>query len=200
MIINSSEEESFTQACERDHENSTSTYSYLISCHTNESAFQWSCSNDHLNISQWIYSLKAFCIDTDAINQLFRRACELNRLTIAQWLYSVENINIHINKDIIFRSTCKRGHIEVAQWLYSLDTTNKIDVHMFNDEIFRCACKYGYADIAKWIHSLDCVNARIYVTALKNISSNDANTLQLLLENSVNIYTIQDKLLEKICS
>ena len=119
----------------------------------NEEIFRVACECGHLEVAQWLLSIKP-TIDISAKNDYaFRFACENGDLHIAQWLLSIKpSIDISIYDESIFRYTCEKGHLNVVQWLLSIKPT--IDISTYNDDAFKNACRKGHLNVAQWLQSL----------------------------------------------
>jgi len=116
-------------------------------------AFMYSCTNGHLEVAKWLYSLKDKP-DIHAYNEsAFSSACANGHLEVAKWLYSLEDKpNININNEHPFEIACCNGHLEVAKWLYSLE--DKPDIHINNDKVFKLICRSKNIDLIKWLAPL----------------------------------------------
>ena len=127
-----------------------------------EYLFREVCQRGHLNIAQWLYSLK--CINIHVWNdEPFRLACVNNHMDLAKWLVSISLPGCGIyTANNTFGQVCMQGHFGMAQWLVSIsqpgrdmETSNKIDIHAHDECAFRWACEYGHLDIAQWLYTLD---------------------------------------------
>lgn len=120
-------------------------------------AFRLACQNNHLEIAQWLLSVKP-SINVHAHQEYaFRSICRQGHLNVAKWLLSVRpNINVVAANHGAFRLACKNGHLQTAKWLFSL-YDNEI-AHQKNMLIavrhgaFMDACKGGHLHVAKWLY------------------------------------------------
>lgn len=122
-----------------------------------ECAFRWACLKGHLEVAQWLISVKPDIVISSHISshdeRVFRMSCHNGHLELAQWLLSVKpDINISANNEYAFCRACYNGHLKVAQWLLSVKPD--IDLSADNEYAFRWACIWGYLELAQWLQSL----------------------------------------------
>jgi hypothetical protein len=87
----------------------------------NESAFRLACYDGHLQLAQWLLSVKPDINISAKDEEAFRSACSGGHLKIAQWLLSIKpDINISADGEDAFQYACYYGHLHVAQWLQTL--------------------------------------------------------------------------------
>ena len=149
---------------------STSNEKFLIACRANdlflakdifyndsldldeeyaEYAFQAACRRGHLNVMQWIYSVKPDVNISAYHDAPFRIACANGHLDVSKWLLSVNpNINISTHEEDAFESACCEGHLHVAQWLLSV----KPDIMV--EDIFESACYEGQLPVVQFLLSV----------------------------------------------
>ena len=90
--------------------------------YVNNESFKWACENGHLEVAQWLLSIKPD-IDVSAVSDwAFRWTCENGHLEVAQWLLSIKpDIDVSAVSDWAFKGACQEGHLDVSQWLCTLD-------------------------------------------------------------------------------
>ena len=111
----------------------------------------WNCCPwGHINILQWLLTVKPD-IDISENNEApFRFACCNGYLEVAQWLLQMKpSINISERDDYAFTWSCANGHLELAQWLYQVKPS--INISAKNDCPFRMSCYYGHLEVAQWL-------------------------------------------------
>ena len=81
-------------------------------------AFIISCKNGHLEVAQWLFSIKPD-IDISANNEyIFKEVISRGYLEMAKWLFSVKpDINITNNINNAFKNACVYNRWEIVQWL-----------------------------------------------------------------------------------
>jgi hypothetical protein len=109
-----------------------------------DSAFNYSCLENHLLLAQWLYSLGGIDIHFEE-DKAFRFSCLNGNLEIAQWLYSLGGIDIHMENDFPFRISSRYYQVDILTWLCSL-TDNYI---MINEKTFGYKIKKNSALISK---------------------------------------------------
>ncbi len=111
------------------------------------------CCHGHLQLAQWLISVKPN-INISAENEdVFRYACSQGYLQVAQWLLSVKpDINISAKNEDAFRWACHNGYLQVAQWLLSIKSD--INISVDDEGSFRWACYFKHLQIAQWLQTL----------------------------------------------
>lgn len=153
------------------------------------------CSNGHLEVAQWLYSLHSdIIIDSDpkfdennkcdfTVNgYLFERVCSNGHLEMAQWIYSViPNIIYKVSKDenkkifnfSFFEMACGGGHLEIAKWLYSLVHNFDILGEEYEDSnVITFVSESDQLNILKWMFSINKSRMIREITDIIYISSN----------------------------
>lgn len=130
-------------------------------CACNNYAFRKACSNNHLNIAQWLLNGIVYHWYDDTIpisnfkdnidihacdDEAVRWACGNDFLDMAIWLYQ-NGANIHARNEDALRWACGRNHMNVAKWLLN----NGADIHAENDDAFTRACECGHLDMAIYL-------------------------------------------------
>lgn len=86
--------EKFLKACQYNYPHAAKylleKYTDKINIHIeNEYAFRWSCSNDHLEIAKWLYSLDHKINIHVYCDEAFKQSCKNGRVKVALWLASI---------------------------------------------------------------------------------------------------------------
>lgn len=69
----------------------TDNGAYSFSCAGEDLAFAFACVNGHLQIAQWLYSLKGVDIHAAIHTEVFRKMCNKGHLEVARWLLSLDD-------------------------------------------------------------------------------------------------------------
>jgi len=122
--------------------------------YVNNESFKLACENGHLEVAQWLLSIKPDINISADDDCAFRWTCDYGHLEVAQWLRSIKpDINISAEDDWAFKGACENGHLEVAQWLLSIKPD--INISAEYDFSFIFACQGGHLDVSRWLCTLD---------------------------------------------
>ncbi len=119
----------------------------------NHKVFIESCSNGHLDIAQWINTIRYNEISM-FYNEAFAQACFTNQLHILQWLYDEAiakkcPIDISYKENIIITNLCSGGQIDILRWLCD---KQQMDITPYISLAFHNACLFGKFITAKLIY------------------------------------------------
>lgn len=118
-----------------------------------EEAFENACFEGHLDLAQWLLSVKPDIRISTKEEWLFKIVCMKCYFHVAQWLLSVEpNINISEGNNYLFYDACTRNQLDVVQWLYSVKPD--MDITLGNHDSFKNACLMNNIAVAQWLQSL----------------------------------------------
>lgn len=117
-----------------------------------ERIFRIVCSNGHLELAKWLYTIYPK-MDISYLNDyIFRHACSDGLLDVAQWIYEINpSCNLQACGNHAMRLACTHGHLPVMKWIFS--KVPEMDVSMNSDELLHSACIGGYQEIIEWILS-----------------------------------------------
>jgi hypothetical protein len=94
------------------------------------------CQNGHIQVAQWLFSIKPTLDISAENNYAFRMACQNGHIQVAQWLFSIKpTLDISAKHEYAFRLACQNGHLEVAQWIQSLNPNKYVILHVENKKI-----------------------------------------------------------------
>lgn len=160
-----------------------------------ECVFREACLGGHLDVAQWLLSIKPD-IDVSAWGEsAFSNACSNGHLEVAQWLMSIKpSIDVSAENENAFRKACLGGHLEVARWLCF---TYYVSISAENDLAFRGACSNGHLDVAQWLCNVgEYIDFKIDVEACDDMAfrhscvNNHLNVAQWLCSLFPNKYVI----------
>lgn len=115
-------------------------------------AFRCACERGHLDVAQWLYSVKPELDISSAKNYAFRSAFIHGHLEVAQWLYSVKpDMDMVAFRDA-FRHACDRGYLSMAQWLLLIKP--ELEVSFNKEETFWVACSNNHLSMVQWLLSI----------------------------------------------
>jgi hypothetical protein len=113
-------------------------------------SIQIACSNGHLELLKWLYSLTQYIHEAYSIYIFLNCACFNNYLDVAKWLHTVHRFYDAKKNTYLFEDCCKRGLLNIAQWIYE-----KLSLNNYNfKDLFEICCKKESLDIVKWLWSI----------------------------------------------
>jgi ankyrin repeat protein len=84
----------------------------------------------------------------------FRIACYNGHLNVVRYLISLnQNIDIHVNNEIVFLQTCFYGRLEVVKYLLQLSREQGqiIDIRVYNNFALRLSYQRNYLKVTKYV-------------------------------------------------
>jgi hypothetical protein len=118
--------------------------------------FSFACKYGHLNICQWLYSLK---LELNIVNNnfitddLFSTSCFFRRSELGKWLYKIcPNIKYDVKK--IFGNIYNTGYdLDFCKWLYEIFMVE--DEIVIDHDTFERAIVHQDIELGKWLATLD---------------------------------------------
>ena len=126
----------------------------------NNEAFLLSSSNNHMELSKWLYAnLSTFCVTLND-NWAFRRCCKNGYLIMAKWLYNLcPEMNIYSLNFLSLKWCSIDGRLKTLKWLYSLN--NNIPNRIY-EEMMVFAIKYKNQNIIDWLYEINTKQNHLY--------------------------------------
>jgi hypothetical protein len=106
-----------------------------------------SCANDHIEVAQWLYSLKYF-----DIRYPFIYSCQNGRLNVIQWLCELDaKIYSKLTRDEIIYIFNYPNHLGCTKWLYSIFSQDEALSKLIMPILLSRSCMFGKLDFVLWI-------------------------------------------------
>lgn len=129
-----------------------------------EFAFCCACLNGHIDVINWLLSLKIYININAYVGAAFNLACLNGHLNIIKKITNIYPSFYKIYYDEPFHLACSNGHFYVVKWLLN-NNNNNIYI---NEYYFLNACKRGFIKIAKLLYFINPnihINSRIFMIA-----------------------------------